>query len=310
MASTSAPGAYGAADPLFLLLIALAIEAYLGELPLRLRWLPNPRAAFARLVGGLARRLDRPERGARTLRIRGAVVTLALAAAALALAWLVQWLTRHYPLAWVFEVGLLALLLAQRSTWSRAAAVAAALQAGSPIRAREALRRFAGAGLEPDAPDGLGPSEVVEAVMAALGRRFARGLLGPIFWYVLLGLPGLFLQQGVQVMAMGLEVGQGESRAGVFGLAARALDRALALLPDYLAGLILAAAAAFVPGGQPLAALGPALKGRASAAGALSAALAALPASARLRPALAIFAVACLIDAGLIALLALARLGF
>ncbi len=145
--------------------------------------------------------------------------------------------------------------------------------------------------------------------MAALGRHFARGLLGPICWYVLLGLPGLFLQQGVQVMAMGLGAGQSAPRAGAFGLAPRALDRALALPPDYLAGLILAAAAAFVPGGQPLLALGPALTGRASAGGALGAALAGLPASARLRPALAIFAVACLIDAGLIALLALARLG-
>ncbi len=205
-------------------------------MPPRLGWLPNPRAAVARLVGELARRLDRPERGARTLRIRGAVVTLALAVATLAFAWPVQWLTRHYPLAWVFEAALLALLLAQRSTWSRAAAV------------------------------------------AALGRRFARGLLGPIFWYVLLGLPGLFLQRGVQVMAMGLGAGQGGSHAGAFGLAARALDRALALPPDYLAGLILAAAAAFVPGGQPLAALGPAVTGRASAEGAVSAALAGLPA--------------------------------
>jgi hypothetical protein len=98
------------------------------------------------------------------------------------------------------------------------------------------------------------------------------------------------------------------SRAGAFGLAARALDRALAVPPDYLAGLILAAAAAFVPGGRPLLALGPALKGRAGAASTLSAALAALPASARLRPALGIFALACLIDAGLLALLALARL--
>jgi adenosylcobinamide-phosphate synthase len=257
----------------------------------------------------LARRLDRPERGARNLRIRGAVVTLALAAAALALAWLVQWLTRHYPLAWGFEVALLALLLAQRSTWSQAAAVAAALQAGSLVRAREALRRLAGEGLGPDAVDGLGPSQVVEAAVAALGRRFARALLGPVFWYVLLGLPGLFLQQGAQVMAVGLGAGRGASRAGAFGMAARTLDRALTVLPDYLAGLILAAAAGFVPGGQPRLALGPALKGRAGGAGALSAALAALPASARLRPALGAFAVACLIDAGLIALLALARLG-
>ncbi len=303
MSSSVVPGAYGAADPLFLLLIALALEAYLGGRALHLRGLPNPRAALARLVQALERRLNRPQRGRAERRARGAAVALGLAVLGLAVGWLVEWITRHYPFAWAVELLLLVLLITQRDTWRRGADLAQAVNHGSLIRAREVLRPLVGERLAPQAVDRLGAPEVVEAGIAALGRRFASGLIGPVFWYVVLGLPGLFLQLCARVMAACLS-----EHVGDFGLAARSLERGLAAVPGYLAGVILAAAAAFVPGGRPLAALGRALKGREGAAAALGAALRPLPGPTRLARALAIFAVACLIDAGLIAALALVRL--
>ncbi|MFQ5774798.1 MAG: cobalamin biosynthesis protein [Kiloniellaceae bacterium] len=298
------PGAYGAADPLFLLLIALAVEAYLGDRPLRLRWMPNPRRAVAAAVLELDRRLDRPERGARALRTRGAVVAAALALGALGLGWLAALVTRHYPFAWVAELFLLILLVEQRGTWRHAAALGEALRAGSLVRAREALRPLVVERLGPGELDALGAAALVEAALSALGRRFAARLAGPVFWYVLLGLPGLFLQQAVLVMAVTLGAG-----AGPFGEAARTLARAVAFVPGYLSGLVLAAAAAFVPGGRPAAAAPGALAGRLAPSGVLAAALGHLAAEARLSRALAAFAVACLINAGLIAVLALVRLG-
>ncbi len=82
-------------------------------MPLRLGWMPNPRAAFARLVGALSRRLDRPERGARNLRIRGAVVTLALGAALPASARLRPALA-IFAVACLIDAGLTALLALAR----------------------------------------------------------------------------------------------------------------------------------------------------------------------------------------------------
>ena len=58
---TAPPGAWGAADPLFLLLIALGIEGYLGGRALRFAWTGNPRRALAVLCLDLARRLNRHE---------------------------------------------------------------------------------------------------------------------------------------------------------------------------------------------------------------------------------------------------------
>src|SRR5690625_7583389 len=72
------PGTFGYADPLFLLIAALALEAYLG----RGNWLGSlsrgPRRWVARLARTLEQRLNRPERGAAERRRRGWSVAIAL----------------------------------------------------------------------------------------------------------------------------------------------------------------------------------------------------------------------------------------
>jgi len=296
------PGAYGAADPLFLLLIALAVEAYLGGHPLRPSWLPNPRRAVARIVGQLAHRLDRPRRGARALRLRGVCAIVAVALSALLAGALIGWLTRHYPFAWIVELLLLGLLIDQRATWRQGEAVRAGLRARSLIRAREALRPLAIERVAPATIDGFAVPAIVITALDGLARRFVDRLAAPVFWYVVAGLPGLFAQQAVYVAAATLGHG-----SAPFGAPARAANRALALLPGLLAGFLLAMAAIFVPQGRPLAALGALAKG-AGAPGVLAAAIGARLPLGRMTRGLGVFAVGCLIDAGLVALLALGRL--
>ena len=89
---------------------------------------------------------------------------------------------------------------------------------------------------------------------------------------------------------------------------ARSLDRAVAWGPRALAGVLLALGAAFVPGGRPWSAMRLGARNAAATGGVLGAALAGVPAGMRIGRGLVVFAVACLVNAGLIALLALARL--
>ena len=305
MSWTSPPGAWGAADPLFLLLIALGLEAYLGGLRLGAagRW--NPRRPLARLCLDLARRLNRPERTAASRRRRGALVAGGLALGALALGWLAALFTRHYPFAWTLELFLLILLVDQRATWRLGAALQEALASGSLVRAREALRPLAAETLAPRQLESLEAAGILEAALAALGRRFAGRVMAPVLWYVVLGLPGLFMQQSVYIMAAVLGArADGEAYAA----AAKDLARAAAWVPERAAALLLGLAAAFVPGGQAAPALRRALKGPEPAERALARALAGVPRPARLNSALVVFAVAGLVNAALIAVLALARL--
>ncbi len=302
MSWTSPPGAWGAADPLFLLLISLAAEAYLGGRALRFAWTGNPRRALAAVCLDLAHRLNRVDRGAAACRRRGALVAGGLALCALALGWLAALVTRHYPFAWTLELFLLILLIDQRATWRLGEAVQDALASRSLVSAREALRPLAAETLRPEQIDNLEAQGLIAAALEALGRRFASRLMAPVLWYIVLGLPGLLVQQSAYIMAATL------GPTGAFGDGARSLARAVAWLPDRVGALFLALAAAFVPGGQGMAGLRRAFKGAAPADGLLGAVLAVVKPSLRLNRALVVFAVACLIDAGLIGAVALVRL--
>lgn len=309
MSWTSPPGAWGAADPLFLLLIALGIEGYLGGRALRFAWTGNPRRALAMLCLDLARRLNRPERPAAARRRRGALVAGSLALAAMALGWVLGLVTRNYPFAWTLEWFLLVLLIDQRATWRLGAAVQDALASGSLVRAREVLRPLTAEAQTPLALDTLGLAGIVEGTLAGLGRRFAGRLMAPVVWYVALGLPGLFLQQTAYVMAATLSLrDSGGPGAGPYGDGALSLARAVAWPADVLGVLLLSLAAVFVPGGQGAAGLRLAFR-RGGVEDGLTASLEQVAVDRRLNRALVVFAVACLINAGSIGFLALLRLG-
>jgi adenosylcobinamide-phosphate synthase len=319
-------GAYGANDPLFLLLAALALEAYAGDFVARLPKVRHPRAWTARLTGRLELRLNRPQRGRRALVIRGLLVTLAVAGGAALVGWALALLTRPVPYLWVVELLLLAALLGQRPVVVRLKQVAAALDTGSGERARAALRPLAGERLDPTQLERLDSTGCAVAALDGAARRAVSAAIAPVFWYVLLGLPGICLQQAAHtaatVLATGNRPGGGgldPAREGDFALTAVRLDQALDWLPDKLAGLGFALAAVFVPEARPLFAVRRLLRARSWAVGALGGALAlagrrdgtlsrlGAPAAGQLRRAALLVAVALLLQAAGVALLVLAR---
>ncbi|WP_366556058.1 cobalamin biosynthesis protein [Aquibaculum sediminis] len=307
------PGAYGYADPLFLLLAALALEVYLG----RLGWfgglLSRPRAAVVRLARALERRLNRPERSLAARRLRGWLVTIFLLVAAGTAGWLLALFTRFYPFAWSLELLLLILLLRQRRTWQEAAAVTAALGRGDLQTARASLLRLAAGDITPLQAERLDAPAVLPAALTALGRRLADSLISPVLWYVLLGPGGLAVQQVSLLLArlyggVALYEPGRAPEAGAFGEAALRLARAVEWLPSRLAGLLLALALRLLPAwrsGDESALRRP--WGRRPET--ILAALAqALPATAALPAGLSLFTQACLLHGGALLCLLLLRL--
>lgn len=312
------PGAYGHADPLFLLLAALAVEAYLGRLGWFARALAGPRGAAVRLARRLERRLNRPQRGLAERRRRGWIAALALLLAAAAAGWLLALFTRFYPFAWALELALLILLLRQRRSWQEAAAVAAALGRGDLQGARAATLRLAAGDLDPREAERLPAEALVDRAVAALGRRAGDGLVAPVFWYVLAGPGGLALQQAALLLGRlyggaALYDRAAAAPTGPFAAGALRLARLLQWLPERIAALLFAGAAGLAPGLAARDALAAArregLRPDAVLAGALG-----LPEQDRASPdlaalsqALSLFTLACLLQAGLLVLLLLAR---
>lgn len=318
--------AYGATDPIFLLLAALAIEAYVGDLLARLPLVPHPRGLLARAAGALERRLNRPQRSRRALVLRGAVAVLALTFAAAALGLVLAALTREVAYLWVVELLVLVALVGQRSAGREAARVAGALESGDLVAARWHLNRLTGDLLDPEAVERWSSARLGLAAVGGLGERFAGSVVAPVFWYVLLGLPGVLAQQALRTVARVVATGNrpgggGYDRLGEgdFAFFAVRLDNALEWVPDKLAGLYLAAAAAFVPTTHPWSALRRLPRGHWWSVAALGGALrlaarrdaslspAAAPGARQVGRAMGLFTVGCLINAALLGLLVLAR---
>ena len=84
------------------------------------------------------------------------------------------------------EILLIAVLVAQRSLFEHVAEVARALDQGGLSAGRDAVRHIVGR--DPMSLDAYG---VARAAIESLAENFSDGVVAPVFWYLLLGLPGL-----------------------------------------------------------------------------------------------------------------------
>lgn len=312
------PGTFGYADPLFLLLAALALEFYLG----RGDWLESlfrrPRRAVVGLAGSLEERLNRRERSAADRRWRGWVVALGLVLMGGFAGWLLALLTRFYPFAWPLELLLLLLVVRQRRTRDQAMAVAAGLEENDLPAARAALSRLAAGDLAPFQAERLPKPAMIPLAMAGLARRLNDSLVTPIFWYVLLGPGGLLLQQVSLLLARlygggALNGSEQEAPAGIFAQGALRLCRGLEWVPAQVTALLLLAGVSLLrepakgEGGRDALWSG---AGRRQWPERLLLGLVVAPPwrSSMLRLAIDLFTRAALLQAGLLVLLLLARL--
>ncbi len=235
-----------AADPLGLALAALAIDACFGHASRVRRLLPGPAALLSRLVRWLEPRLDRARRSPTTRLARGALLAVLVVAAGAATGGLAALLVAASPVGWVLELALLVVLISPRRAFDQSRDVARALEAEGLERGREAALALGGDRALADR------HAVARAAIEALAERLAADLVAALFWFLVLGLPGLVAYQAARVAAEALGA---SASATEFGQAAGRLATTLALIPALLSGFLMAMAAAVVPGAGPARAL-------------------------------------------------------
>ena len=223
-------------DPLFLLLAGILIDAMIGDLPAVFRHVPHPVVLAGRAIAFFEKKLNRAQRSERARRERGIIAVAVLVGAAAGTGWGLQLACRGSLIGAVVEALAIAILLAQRSLYQHVAAVAIALERGGLSAGRAAVSHIVGR--DPARLDGHG---VARAAIESLAENFSDAVVAPAFWYLLLGLPGLFAYK----MANTLDsmIGHRSERYRAFGWAAARFDDLLNLVPARLSGLLLAAAA-------------------------------------------------------------------
>jgi adenosylcobinamide-phosphate synthase len=231
-------------DPLLLLLAGLAIDAAFGDMPAIFAHLLHPVALAGRAIAFFDRKLNRPSRGERRRRERGIATVIILDGGAGGLGWGLHWLCRGSLPGAAVEALAIGIVIAQRSLYLHVAAVAGALQWGGLAAGQEAVGHIVGRD-----PSRLDPHGVARAAIESLAENFSDGVVAPVFWYLLLGLPGLFAYK----MANTLDsmIGHRSERYRAYGWAAARFDDLLNLVPAPLSGLLLSGAAVFAGNALP-----------------------------------------------------------
>jgi adenosylcobinamide-phosphate synthase len=227
-------------DPFAILLLALIVDLAFGDMERVFRILPHPVVLAGSAVAFFDRRLNRLSRSDRARRLRGLATVVILAGGAAALGWAVQQYLSVVRVGWGLEALLVAVLLAQRSLFEHVAAVARALQTGGLEAGRAAVAKIVGR--DPESLDEYG---VARAAIESLFENFSDGVVAPAFWYLLFGLPGLFLYKTANTLDS--MIGHRSPKYLDFGRAAARFDDALNWIPARLAALIIGIAALFMP---------------------------------------------------------------
>jgi adenosylcobinamide-phosphate synthase len=191
---------------------------------------------MGKFIEELERRLNDPQVAQTEGKLRGALTLVAVVIAASGAAWFVQEVLRVLPFSeWL--VGFAAVpFLAQKSLRDHVRDVARAFDR-SLEAARSAVSRIVGRD-----PTNLDESHVANAALESLAENASDGIVAPVFWFLLLGLPGLAAYKAINTADS--MIGHRTTRYLDFGWAAARLDDLVNLPASRLTGLLFAATAA------------------------------------------------------------------
>lgn len=199
----------------------------------------HPVSWTGRLINALDHSINRETAGLRARRLAGALALVALLALVGAIATVVQ----HELLRLRFGFLPLALLagtfIAQRSLHRHVADVAEALDTGGLDSGRAAVAQIVGRN-----PGSLDAAGVSRAAIESLAENFSDGIVAPVIWLVIGGLPGIVLYKAINTADS--MIGHRTVRHEAFGWAAARLDDLVNLPASRLSALLLIGAAALM----------------------------------------------------------------
>lgn len=214
-------------------LAALVLDAAIGWPDRLYRCVGHPVGAFARVIAACEARWNRPQGSERRRRAMGVITLLLLLTLGGGAGWLVQhWAIRLFGAQGWWIIALCAFPgLAQNSLYRHVRAVALPLAAGDVDAARRAVGMIVGRDTTT-----LDRAGIARAAIESLAESLCDGVVAPLFWLLLGGLPGLWAYKAVNT-ADSL-IGHPEPPLRAFGWASAKMDDLMNWVPARLSGVL------------------------------------------------------------------------
>jgi len=237
-------------NALWLLLAALVLDAIVGDPDWLWHRLPHPVVWIGKAISALDRLLNRRSWTARSRRLTGIISLIILTTGGFALGAGAQRLAATIPFGEVLIVVIAAVLIAQKSLYQHVAAVRDGLRRDGLRGGRKAVAMIVGRD-----PQSLDEAGVSRAAIESCAENFSDGIVAPVFWFAVLGLPGLIAYKAVNTADS--MIGHKTEKHRDFGWASARFDDLVNLPASRLSGLFLALSAPLAGGSirQSLAAM-------------------------------------------------------
>jgi adenosylcobinamide-phosphate synthase len=220
---------------------AVLVEAAVGYPAPLYRAIGHPVTWMGRLLGVLETRMNSEAESYFTRRRLGVVALAILLTVCLGATFLFLWFVSTALFGHIVTVLAAATLVAQRSLYDHVRAVADALENEGLAAGRKAVSMIVGRN-----PEQLDEAGVARAAIESLAENFSDGIVAPVFWLAVAGLPGAVAYKAVNTGDS--MIGHRTARFEAFGWAAARLDDVLNIPASRLSAVFIALAAFFTGG--------------------------------------------------------------
>ncbi|MGF1604880.1 MAG: cobalamin biosynthesis protein [Rhodothalassiaceae bacterium] len=239
-------------SPILILLMAMGLNLLLGRESVLKRTFDIPIGMTGRFLSGLQQRYNRPEYTDRMRKSDGISSLSALILLALILGLALEWAFNQLPYGWAPEALVVAAALVLRSHFDGARVLASTLDLGTE-QGRATLALFAARDTAR-----LDRPGVCRAGIEITARTLCEGVIHPVIFYLLFGLPGLLVVRAISVFSRAID--EYTPYGTCFGWASGRVNRALQWPAMLITPLIVALASLVTPGAAPLSAVQVALR--------------------------------------------------
>ena len=217
--------------------LALFFERLFGYPKLFYHEIGHPVEWIGILLSKMEIALYGPDAEPMQARLRGIATLVALLVVVAIPAVLISTFLSTFRFGWVVEALLATTLIAQYSLHEHVSDVGKGLDL-SLSEGRNAVAKIVGRD-----PAALDESGVVKGALESLAENTSDGIVAPVLWYALLGLPGIVMYKAINTADS--MMGHRSERYIYFGWAAARLDDLVNLPASRLTGLLFASAAAW-----------------------------------------------------------------
>jgi adenosylcobinamide-phosphate synthase len=213
--------------------VAMAVDAVAGWPDALFARIGHPVTWLGRLIAALDISWNRETDSPLSRRVAGVAAAIIVIGLAAGLGWALQ-SAAHAGWTRILVIGVIAWpFVAGRSLYDHVAAVARPLQAGDLGAARSMVAKIVGRD-----PALLDQAGVARAAIESLAENASDGVVAPVFWGALFGLPGIIGYKAVNTLDS--MIGHRSARHETFGWAAARIDDIANFIPARITGLLFA----------------------------------------------------------------------